>query len=185
MSSPKTLLSATTSYLSPGEFLKRVDVNTVGDLCSDTKVRITPTALLTDPNLQAALDDAAGDVESAVQMGGKYTPADLAVLIATASVGRAKLYRIITAIAKVYLVERRPGANVPEEFLAGADRAQAAIKALAQGIEIFSFKEAADAGRIDTKPATPQDVTDRFGPVVQASRYFGVRSDRAQSPSGW
>lgn len=181
----KTVLSAGTSYLTPLEFLKRVDVGTVGDLCTDTKVRLTQTQLLSDPNLQAALDDAAGDVEAACMVGGKYTPADLAALMAKPSVGRSTLFRIITAIAKVYLVERRPGTSVPEDFLRGLERAQTILAAISKGTEIFPFQETADAGRIDLQKATPADVTLRFGPVVQAERYFGTRSDRAIGPGGW
>lgn len=168
-----------------------MDVSTVGDLCADRPsgtapaVRVSPTALLTDANLQAALDDAAGDVETAVLVGMKYTVDDLGALIGTPCVGRAKLYRLISAIAKVYLVERRPGTKIPEEFLADMDRAQATLSALAKGAEIFPFRETAEAGAIDIEPATPDDVTLRFGPVVQAERYFGTRSDRATGPRGW
>lgn len=177
--------SSSTSYLSAAEFLKRVDVRTVGDLCSDSNTRLTPTQLLTDDNLAAALLDASGELESAVFVGKKYQPADLAVMVATPSAGQAKIYRLLTAIAKVFLVERRVGVNVPEEFLAGSERAQAQLRALAEGTEIFSFTEAAEAGVIDLEPVTPAEVLTRFDVVVQTERFFGIRSNRAQGPGKW
>jgi hypothetical protein len=171
--------SSGTTYLPAAEFLKRTDVATVGDLCGDNRVRIAPTALVTDPNLAAALLDASGELESACMVGQKYQPADIAALVANVSAGQAKVYRLLTAITKVFLVERRPGANVPEEFMAGVDRAVAQLEAIAKGTMIFSFTEAAEAGKMHNPEVEPWDVVRRKGPVVQAERYFGIRSDRA------
>jgi hypothetical protein len=82
-------------------------------------------------------------------------------------------------------VENRPGTKIPEEFLAGVERAQAALVALHQGVNILSFVEAAEAGQPEILPVTALDVLTRFGPVVQAGRYFGTRSDSAIGPNGW
>lgn len=181
----KTVQSAISSYLSPTEFLKRVDNGTVGDLCTDNKVRLTADQLLNNANLQAALDDASGAFESATMRGQKYSPEDLGTLMATPSVGRAMVYRVLTALTKVFLCERRPGTKVPDEFVAGAAHAEAYLHALEQGDMILAFKETADAGLPNIEAVTPDEVRIRFGPVVQAERYFGTRSDRANGPGGW
>ncbi len=186
--SPKTVVSSRQSFITPDEFLKRVDVSTVGDLCADRPagtgpaVRLTYAQLLLDPNLQAALDDASGDVETALLVGERYNVQDLGALIGTPCVGRARLFRIITEIAKVYLAERRAGTKIPEEFLSGADRAQASLVALAKGVEIFALAETQDAGVMEIKGVSPGTVRRRFGPVIQAARFFGTRSDEARNP---
>ena len=181
----KTVSSATASYLTPAEFLKRTDVRTVGQLCSDTEgVPVSPSALLTDPNLQAALDDAAGEVESAATIGQKYQVADIQLLATTACVARAKLFRIIRDVTIAFLLERRPdfSTDIPRGVEASIERSQAWLEQLAQGTRIFGFLESAQAGTIDENVLTAQEVVNRNGLVVQAERYFGIRADRATLP---
>lgn len=174
--------SSASSYLTAAEFLKRADARTVGDLCSDDGTRVAAASLPANANLAAALVDASAELESACMTGRKYSPADLAALVASSTVGRGKLYRLLTALTKVFLIERRVGVNVPDEFYEGITRAQESLKALAAGVTIFSFTEASEAGIIDNAPALPDDVTERFGTVVQAERYFGTRGDRSVNP---
>lgn len=178
----KTVSSATASYLTPAEFLKRTDARTVGQLCSDTEgVVVTPTQLLTDPNLQAALDDAAGDLEAAAIMGQKYQIADLTLLAGTACVSRAKLFRVLRDMTIGYLLERRPDFSVslPQGVEKSMERSASWIEQLAQGVRIFGFIESSQAGMIDQNILTAAEVTQRNGLVVQAERYFGIRADRS------
>lgn len=184
----KTPASATTSYLSPAEFLKRTDVRTVGQLCSDTEgFTITPDALANDPNLQVALDDAAGDLEAACLVGKKYVTADLAALAATACVSRAFMFRIIRDRALGNLLKRRPNfmVQLPAGVVDSMDRSDVWLEQLAQGVRIFGFLETQDAGRIDQNILTAAEVKARNGLVVQAERYFGIRADRMPPQPPW
>lgn len=70
------------SYATPSDMLARYDARRLGDLVNDDGTRATSTALLTDPNLQAALDDASGMLDAAIQRGQKYTVQDIASIVA-------------------------------------------------------------------------------------------------------
>lgn len=164
-----TPLSNSTSYCTPGEFLKRYDANQVGDLVSDGKVRVPATALLTDPNVQAALDTASGDVEAACLVAGKYTPTDLAALT---GVSQKLLYGIISDLAYWRLVVRRyPGATITDAAKGG----MVMLERLRFGERIFGLQEQADAGLpASTFPTITQLYTPGFASMV-ARRYFGIR----------
>jgi hypothetical protein len=182
MATPKTPASASSSYLSPAEFLARTDWRTIGQLCSDAEGVSVPFAnLATDANLNAALDDASGDLEAACFMGQKYRTEDLAMLKTTACVARARMYRIIRDRALAYLLERRPdfSAQLPQGVEKSMDRSEAWLEQLAQGVRIFGFLETMDAGRIDQNILTNDEITQRNLLVVQAERYFGIRGDRS------
>ena len=182
MANPKTPSSTGTSYLSPDDFLKRTDVRTVGQLCSDVEgTVVSPTALLTDPNLNACLMDACGDLESAAFIGEKYTMGDLAALTANPTAATNKMFRIIRDLTLAYLIERRPntGVAIPEGVERSIGRAQAWLEQLAQGVRIFGFVETAKAGHLHDHTETYFEVTKRNGLVVQAERFMGIRSDRA------
>ena len=68
------------SYATPSDIILRFDVNLLGQLCSDNGTQLTPTQLLSNPNLQAALDDSTGIIESALFTAYKYTATDLSNL---------------------------------------------------------------------------------------------------------
>lgn len=57
-----------------------IDQRLLGDLVSDSGTRVTPSALLTDPNLATALSTAAGQINSAALVGERYTVAELHAL---------------------------------------------------------------------------------------------------------
>lgn len=183
----KTPQSTGTSYLSPEDFLTRTDARTVGQLCSDVEgTVVSPTALLTDPNLKACLMDASGELESAAMMGGKYTMSDLTALVASGSAAAGTLYRIIRDITLAYLRDRRPdqGHAIPDGVERSMIRSQAMLEQLAQGVRIFGFVETMQAGVMDENILTAAEVTNRNGLVVQAQRYFGIRADRSCG-TGW
>jgi phage gp36-like protein len=68
------------SYAEPTDILARYDYRTIADLVNDYNVRPTEEQLLTDPNLQACLDDASGMIDSAIFVSNKYSSADLEAL---------------------------------------------------------------------------------------------------------
>lgn len=167
MSTPN---SQPSSYLAPSDFLVRYDARTVGDLCSDTGTRVTPAALLTNPNLQAALDDASGEVESAVLIGNRYQPGDLAGLT---GVSQKYLWRIIGVLAMAHLVQRRPDLKrpLPPQY----DKVLLELESLRQGERIFALQEVQNAGLGSAYQELAGDVEARDLIVTQARRFFGQR----------
>jgi len=109
------------SYATPADFLARFDARIFGDVVRDDNDQATPQELLDDPNLQAALDDASGDIEAACLVGERYTPTALAGLTGN-SVFHLK--RICCDIAMAYLLRRRPSdnADVDEKRIGTAEK---------------------------------------------------------------
>jgi hypothetical protein len=84
--------------------LKPYDSRLLGDLVTDTGQRVQPYALLADPNLQAALDDAAGMIDAAVFVNNRYASVDLAGLTGQ---DLAFLLRLNSDLALILLMQRR------------------------------------------------------------------------------
>lgn len=167
-----TPASSVASLLSPGEFLKRYDVRTVGDLCSDTGTRITSDALPSNPNLLAALDDAQGLVEAATLVSSRYLPADLSTLTGT---GQRLLFRILADLTIGLLYKRRPDkGDPPRAFTDAMDW----LDLLRKGERIFGLQEHAEAGLFAHEVETAAVVEARDGVVVQAENLFGMRARR-------
>ncbi len=176
----KTIISnASGSYCTAAEFLKRAHVPTVGDLVSDTDQRVAASALLSNANLQACLDDAAGILEGAALLGEKYSPEDLLALSTGTTVSSALIRRIMTGLTWLFLVERKPDRELPSVVEASVERSMAWCKKLSSGEMIFGFQETADAGVMQHQDTTPTEVEARNSLVFQAQRYFGRRTDRA------
>lgn len=183
------VLSSASSYLSPTELLKRVDIRYVADLLGDKGARIGCTPPSTDPdptivianvNLIACLNDASGELEAHVILGGRYTPVDLAIL---AGMTQARMFRILTTLTIVYLIQRRPDLNRPMPFM--WKQTQDDLAALAQGEQIFGLQNVADAGRIAHYTEVAADVENRDLASFQARRYLGRRSNRDLGPGRW
>jgi hypothetical protein len=176
---PMTPNNSAASLLPILEFLKRKDVRTVGDFCSDTDARATQTQLTqTSPpsqpnlNLQACLDDAQAIVEAFCLKGNRYQPTDLAALT---GVGLTLLYRILADLAEECMYERRPDKKRPQS--AQFDRAHMFLDMLASGQMIFGFVEVQAAGELTAKHETWGDVYRRNLAVVQCERFFGHRGN--------
>lgn len=170
-----TPTSTTTTYITPAQFLARADVRLVGDLCSDTGTRVTPSALPSDPNLAAAIMDACGDLEAACLAGHKYEVADL-TLIATGatSASQARMFRLLSRLTLCYLYERRPEKGpVPQTYTIAWEH----LDALADGKQIFGLVEHQDAGVITTEVETAQQVEARNLTSWSARRYYGRRAN--------
>lgn len=130
------------SYAAPAQMLERHDARTLGDLVADDGVRRTSTQLLTDANLQAALDDASGAIEASLLQGKRYSTVDL-----TALTGNSQKYliRLTCAIAFGLLYERRPAyqSDARDDAM---NRAEEALEKLRRGEHIFNLDDAKDAG---------------------------------------
>ena len=177
---PQTLASSTALLCPVEEFLKRVDKTAVAKLASDTTTPVPAADLPTDPNVIAALRDASGVVESATSVGGRYSKADIAAILAKpTSNACGLLYRIVTDIAWAGLFERRPNKDMPTP--PSMERSLAWLDMLADGKRIFPFLESEDAGVMQRVESTVDDVDQRNGAVYQARAFYGVRSDRVRN----
>jgi len=174
----QTLASSTALLCPVAEFLKRVDRVAVAKLASDVPgVPVDQGSLASDPNVLAALQDASGLVESACSVGGRYSQADIAAILAaptTAACGM--LYRIVADIAWAGLFERRPNKDIPTP--PSMERSLTWLDMLADGKRIFPFLQSEDAGVMQRVEATVDDVDQRNGAVYQARPFWGTRSDR-------
>lgn len=130
------------SYATPADFLKRKDARTLGQLASDSNSTVDPTSLLTDPNLQAALDDASGDIDAALLAGGRYSTADLAGLTGNSA---ALLIRLTVEVAMAFMWKRRPYLNSEAADQAIED-AEEALAKFSSGKNIFNIAAVIEAG---------------------------------------
>jgi hypothetical protein len=123
----------------------------------------------TNTNWQAALDAAAGEVESACLMGGRYTPTDLATLT---GVSQKLLWRTIARLALGDLLggRRQPLMPTPESV----KESRVLLEQLRKGERIFGLVELQTAAQ----PSLIDDAASTTRPSITkiASRYFGFRS---------
>lgn len=132
------------SYASPGDIQSRYDVRRLGELVKDDGTRATPTQLNSDITLQAMLDDASGLIDSAILIGHRYDPADLALMTGTA---KAVLVRLCSDLAYGLLVMRRGYSEQEATRLApGFGLALKMLDRLRTGEMIFNISSAIEAG---------------------------------------
>lgn len=178
-----TTSSSASAYASAADMLLRYDARSIGDLCTrtDPPVRVTPTNLLTDTVLAEALKDASGMVEAAVMTGQQHSPAALAALAASDTVGARFLKRLVCDLTMGLLFLGRPDrtGEVPASYV----RAEEVLQEIRSGQQVFGLldqQEAAGAAKVTVE--TPSQVEDRRGVVFTAGRYFGRRNNRLGSP---
>jgi hypothetical protein len=177
-----TPLSNSTSYCTVAEFLKRNDARRVGELLNDIGERaeyeaiLSGTALPDNSNVQACLDSAAGQLEAACLVGGRYKPADLAAMTGVSASFRDDL---ISSLAMQKLLRRRkaeaPNTEATKEALAH-------LKSLQNGDEILGMLEQEKAGIPSDTFETQQDIERRNLVTTQAARLFGQRGNTALHP---
>jgi phage gp36-like protein len=129
------------SYASPSDLLLRFDNNLLGMLVNDNSVQQTPTQLLTNAPLQAALDDASGAIESALYTAYKYTANDLQNLTHNSA---SLLKRITCDIAIVYLCQRR-GYDYKDKFPM-SETSFEILQKLRYGERVLDFADNEQAG---------------------------------------
>lgn len=161
----------TTSYALPEDFLRRYDARILGDLVNDNNISVDATSLLTNLNLQAALDDASGQVNSAVLVANKYSPAELQALD---GIDREYLVRLVCNLAYGLLVMRR---GLPSDKLPQYDEALETLKLLRSGERVFAVLANQDAG--NPQASFPSfTVYSNLQLMRDVSKYFPVRRDQ-------
>lgn len=145
------------AYANSSDFIARYDQRVLGDMLSVDGTRVTVAAMATDERLVAALDDASGEIDSAVRVAARYTTDDLAGLTGT---GLAHLKRMTCDVAFWLLIDRRCLVNILSDE---ADRRyriyREHLKDLREGREIFDLDAARDAGLPSQAKATTVELT--------------------------
>lgn len=134
------------SYATPAQLLQRYDARTVGDLVSDDGNQVSAGDLLADANLQAALNDASGQIESALLQAERYSVADLTALVGSSSNTKYVLIRLTCDIAFQQLVERRPWYEVNESYKQRTEDADETLERLRKGERVFDLSPVKEAG---------------------------------------
>lgn len=162
-------------YATPADLLKRFDARTVGDLAADDGKRVVPSALLTDPNVSAVLDDASGEIEAALLQGERYSATDLANLTGNS---QQYLKRICCEIAFGLLWRRRPWAD-DQQRLDAIKRADEHLERLRKGERVFDVVAVKDAGLPDVTGVTIADLENLNLLRDRTFHYYPARAPRA------
>lgn len=162
------------AYASASDLIARRDKRLIGELISDTDEPPTDADILASTVLTTLLEDASGQIESAMLSGKRYEPADLAGLTGNSL---AFLKKIVCTIAMADLYERRPGIHI-EQAKAYTEMAQGYLEALRTGKNLFNIDEHATAANPDTTAPTVVDYTDLNLLPEQMIRHFPYRVTR-------
>jgi hypothetical protein len=130
-------------YITAQDVITRVDNVLLGTLVQDGGALDSSTALLTNPVLQACMQDASGQLEAACVQGQRYQPSDLANLT---GVSQSFMKRILTFLTLYHLHMRRPGAMIPPGILKAIADAEKWLDNIQEGKYVFAFQETEAAG---------------------------------------
>jgi phage gp36-like protein len=158
-----------TAYASGTDLTIRYDIDMIGDLATDDREELDRAAVALHPNVLAALDDASGEIESALLAGGRYTASQLGSLTGNTL---NHLKRITCAVAISLLLERRPSERYQELAAAYAKVARGHLESLRRGENVFGLTEIVEAGTIDTQTITVEEVIGLNSLPTRMSRYF-------------
>lgn len=154
------------AYANSDDLKARYDARTIGDLASDTGVRVEVADFALDTNIIAALADASGEIETALVVARRYKVSDLTGL---AGNSLAKLKRITCEIAMACLLGRRPAFD-PELLEKFEEKAMKSLDKLAKGENVFNLEDQKGAGlpTID-------------GPTVRTYTHLNLWRDRTKN----
>jgi phage gp36-like protein len=131
------------SYASPSDLIARHSVQLIGQLASDTSAALTPAQVLTDPVVAACLGDAAGEIDSALLRGQRYTVDDLAALTDNS---RALLKRINCDGAFVWLWNRKGWGGDDQRVTQSQENFERMLSKLGNGESVFNVTKVLQAG---------------------------------------
>ncbi len=145
------------AYASIADMLKRYDVRTVGDLINDDGTAADSVAVAADANgvIAAALETAAGEIESACLRGKRYTVADLTALTGNSL---ALLKHLNCKIAFWLLWERRPVWD-QDQYEQAKNAPRGMLDQLKRGESIFDVPAVETAGNPSVTGPTRADLT--------------------------
>lgn len=130
------------AYATPAQLIERHDANAIGDLASDDGVPVSRIDILTDGKVAAALNDASGDIDAALLVGGMYTVAQLSSLTGN---GQYTLISICCEIAMARLYQRRPTFSV-DDYKKYLELSESRLERLRNGENTFGIAANIEAG---------------------------------------
>lgn len=140
------------AYATPADFMERYDVRPTGDLVADDGVSVPVGDLPTNTKLLTALDDASGEIDSALMAGGRYSVLQLAALTGNSL---AYLKRLTCELARIDLLERRMELGNADEFAKFTKLTYDKLERLRTGENLFNLPEAIKASLVSASgPST-------------------------------
>ena len=131
------------AYASPQDFIDRYDVRVVGDLASVDGTQVSQVGLLTNARLLQCLEDAEGEINSAVLVGQRYSTTDLAAMTGADA---AHLQRICCEIAWYLLLSRRWYVVSGEHLKLAVEKYADHLEMLRAGKRVFNIVDVKEAG---------------------------------------
>jgi len=174
-------------YANGDDLIKRYDIDLIGDLCQDTREELDwsedITVLTEHQNVVSALEDGSGEIDVALQAGGRYTVAQLRELANpvdenNSNNSRKHLIRITCAIAMSILVERRLDRVSMETADWLRKTAKGFLDQLRRGENVFGIQANLDAGTIDIETVSAVHIEDLNLITGRMSRYFPGTAQR-------
>ena len=159
------------TLITGADLIARKDVRTIADLISDSGSPVAESAVQNHPRVIEALEDAEGEVVAKLAAFGRYSVESLNELTGSA---RKFLVRIITELAMVNLIGRRPDLSLEDMERHNAIH-KYWLEALQDGHAILANE---DADTSATRPAIDGATlgeTARLNMVRDRSRYFPSR----------
>lgn len=157
-------------YATGADLIERYDVDLVGDLATDDRETLDRSTVATHPHVLTALEDASGELDSALLAGGRYTAEQLSSLTGSSE---SYLKSIVCGLTMVALHERRPEAVDAATIERLTKRATEAIRALRRGENVFGLPEHIEAGRTQLRGPSAIDISNRNGMASRmAGRFF-------------
>jgi phage gp36-like protein len=156
------------AYASGSDLTVRYDIDLVGDLATDDRATLNRANVPGHPAVAAALLDASGEIDVALQAGGRYTPAQLASLTGNSAY---HLKRIACDIAMALLFRRRPSIrpDIAETLL---KQSTEHLDRLREGENVFGIPEVIEAGTLELATASTVQVEALNLIPERMSRYF-------------
>lgn len=167
--------STATPYCSAAVLFQFHDWQQIADMLRDgesprpTKMRLLDATSTEGAQLVNMLLAASGELESACQVGARYSPADLAALTGA---GLLRLKKLTADLAFWLICEFRQPATADPKSIPGAAKALEALEQLKDGKRIFSFTESGTAGNPSVGTPDTSKMPDPGSILNRASRLF-------------
>jgi phage gp36-like protein len=158
-----------TAYATGSDLISRYDVDLIGDLATDDRETLDRDSVADNVKVTTALADASGEVEVAMQAGGRYTVEQLQSLTGNSA---NHLKQIVCGLAMAALYRRRPEASRREMIEDLTRDARDAIKSLRRGENVFGIVANIEATVPDIVGPSAIDLDNRNDLSVRMGRYF-------------
>jgi hypothetical protein len=167
----------TLAYSSPADLLNYRDAQFIGELCTDERVGLNPSEILTNARLLAIMAANEGEVEAALLMGGRYTPAQL---LAMSAPSKAFLVKLICIGTLADLLEVRPEVNSQAADFYQKQK-YAYLEDLRKGKNLFNLSDSsafnAAAVRTDAPTVVEFESLNTIPDRTGMNRHYPPRSD--------